>query len=140
MLFQTHIQNAMHVSGGEGLWIRCLVKLHNGSQNGRMASLTHSMISCLSFIRFDSLAASYQAQATDYQNVSVRLGFLLVLDLVGTGNAGTPHLSSLIQTRTVHRAGEDIPRLLVIVRVPGNRKRPSDLTKAAKGNSNVSRS
>ena len=28
---------------------------------------------------FDALAASYQAQTTDYQNVSVRLGFLLVL-------------------------------------------------------------
>lgn len=88
---------------------------------------------------FESLAASYQAQATDYQNVSVRLGFLLVLDLVGTDNAGTPHLSSLVQTRMVQRPREDTPRLLVIVKVPGNRKRPSDLTKAAKGRSNASK-
>jgi len=81
---------------------------------------------------FDALAASYQAQATDYQNVSVRLGFLLVLDLSNNTAEGTPHLRSLVQTRSVQRPGEDHPRLLVIVKVPGNRKRPSDLTKAAK--------
>lgn len=81
---------------------------------------------------FDALAASYQAQTTDYQNVSVRLGFLLVLDLANNTNEGTPHIRSLVQTRLVQRTGEDHPRLLVIVKVPGNRKRPSDLTKAAK--------
>ncbi len=81
---------------------------------------------------FDALAASYQAQTTDYQNVSVRLGFLFVLDLSNNNNEGTPHIRSLVQTRLVQRSGEDHPRLLVIVKVPGNRKRPSDLTKAAK--------
>jgi hypothetical protein len=81
---------------------------------------------------FDALAALYQAQTTDYQNVSVRLGFLLVLDLSNNTNEGTPHIRSLVQTRLVQRTGEDHPRLLVIVKVPGNRKRPSDLTKAAK--------
>jgi hypothetical protein len=81
---------------------------------------------------FDALAASYQAQATDYQNVSVRLGFLLVLDLANKTSEGTPHIRSLVQTRLVQRTGEDHPRLLVIVKVPGNRKRPSDLTKVAK--------
>jgi hypothetical protein len=81
---------------------------------------------------FDALAASYQAQTTDYQNVSVRLGFLLVLDLANKTSEGTPHIRSLVQTRLVQRTGEDHPRLLVIVKVPGNRKRPSDLTKVAK--------
>lgn len=81
---------------------------------------------------FEALAASYQAQATDYQNVSVRLGFLLVLDLSNKTEEGTPHIRSLIQARSVPRPGEDYPRLLVIAKVPGNRKRPSDLTKAAK--------
>jgi hypothetical protein len=81
---------------------------------------------------FDALAISHQAQATDYQNVSVRLGFLLVLDVANNNNEGTPHIRSLVQTRLVQRTGEDHPRLLVIVKVPGNRKRPSDLTKAAK--------
>jgi len=83
---------------------------------------------------FDSLAALYQAQTTDYQNVSVRLGFLLVLDLSNNTNEGTPHIRSLVQTRLVQRSGEDQHRLLVIVKVPGNRKRPSDLTKTAKTN------
>jgi Helicase conserved C-terminal domain len=81
---------------------------------------------------FDALAASYQAQTTDYQNVSVRLGFLLVLDLTNNSNEGTPHIRSLVQSRSVQRTGEDHSRLLVIVKVPGNRKRPSELTKAAK--------
>jgi hypothetical protein len=81
---------------------------------------------------FDSLAASYEAQTTDYQNVSIRLGFLLVLDLSINNDEGTPHIRSLVQTRPVRRTGEAHPRLLVIVRIPGNRKRPSDLTKAAK--------
>lgn len=81
---------------------------------------------------FDSLAVSYQAQTTDYQNVSVRLGFLLVLDLSNNTNEGTPHIRSLVQTRLVQRSAEDHHRLLVIVKVPGNRKRPSDLTKTAK--------
>jgi hypothetical protein len=81
---------------------------------------------------FDALAASYEGQTLDYQNVSIRLGFLLVLDLSNDPDMGTPHIRSLIQTRQMHRAGEDHPRLIVIVKVPGNRKRPSDLTKAAK--------
>lgn len=84
---------------------------------------------------FASLAASYEAQATDYQNVSVRLGFLLVLDLVKPGTSGTPHLSSLVKAQSVQRVGEASPRLLVIAKVPGNRLRPSDLTRAAKSNS-----
>jgi hypothetical protein len=52
---------------------------------------------------FDALAASYQAQTTDYQNVSVRLGFLLVLDLANNTNEGTPHIRSLVQTRLVRK-------------------------------------
>jgi hypothetical protein len=87
----------------------------------------------LSDSSFESLAASYQAQTTDYQNVSVRLGFLFVLDLVSTNDQGTPHISSLVRAQSVQRVREDSSRLLVIVKVPGNRKRPSDLTKAAKG-------
>jgi hypothetical protein len=81
---------------------------------------------------FDSLAASYEAQTTDYQNVSIRLGFLLVLDLSINNGDGTPHIRSLVQTRPVQRIRENHPRLLVIAKIPGNRKRPSDLTKMAK--------
>ncbi len=81
---------------------------------------------------FDSLASAYQAQTTDYQNVSVRMGFLLVLDLTSVGGEGTPHLRTLVQARSVRRSGENFSRLIVIVKIPGNRNRPSDLTKLAK--------
>jgi len=81
---------------------------------------------------FDTLAAWYAGQATDYQNVSIRLGFLLVLDLATPNRDGTPHLSSLMETREVHRSGEKLPRLMTIVKIPGRRLRPSDISKSAK--------
>jgi hypothetical protein len=81
---------------------------------------------------FDALFKSYAAQTTDYQNVSIRLGVLLVLDLATPNREGTPHLTSLFEMRHVRRCGESQPRLILIVKVPGRRKRPSDLTKLAK--------
>jgi hypothetical protein len=81
---------------------------------------------------FDAIADSFAAQSTDYQNVSIRLGFLLVLDLVASRPEGTPHISTLFETRDIRRTGEFVPRSITIVKVPGRRMRPSDLTKAAK--------
>lgn len=81
---------------------------------------------------FDALCKSYAAQTTEYQNVSIRLGVLLVLDLATPSCEGTPHLTSLFDMRQVRRCGESQPRLILIVKVPGRRKRPSDLTKLAK--------
>jgi hypothetical protein len=81
---------------------------------------------------FDALATWYAGQTTDYQNISIRLGFLVVLDLTTENREGTPHLTSLFQTRGIQRQGEDVQRVVTIVRIPGRRKRPSDLTKAAK--------
>jgi len=81
---------------------------------------------------FDAIADSYAAQTTDYQNVSIRLGFLLVLNLVASNSEGTPHISTLFEPRDIRRIGEAVPRSITIVKVPGRRMRPSDLTKAAK--------
>ena len=81
---------------------------------------------------FDALFSSYAAQATEYQNVSIRLGVLLVLDLATPNREGSPHLTSLFEMRQVRRCGESQSRLILIVKVPGRRKRPSDLTKLAK--------
>lgn len=81
---------------------------------------------------FYALAKSYAAQTTDYQNVSIRLGILLVLDLATPNREGTQHITSLVQPQLVQRIGEDQPRHIIIVKVPGRRKRPSDLTKLAK--------
>ena len=81
---------------------------------------------------FDALFKWYAAQTTDYQNVSIRLSVLLVLDLATPNREGTPHLTSLFEMRRVYRSGESQSRLILIVKVPGRRKRPSDLTKIAK--------
>ncbi len=81
---------------------------------------------------FDALFKSYAAQTADYQNVSIRLGVLLVLDLATPNREGTPHLTSLFEARRVHRSGEDQSRFILIVKIPGRRKRPSDLTKLAR--------
>ncbi|QDT45679.1 hypothetical protein Pan241w_58060 [Gimesia alba] len=80
---------------------------------------------------FDNLIAEYSAQAADYQNVSGRLGLVLVLDQTTSAN-GTPHISTLVKPTQLTREGESIPRMLVFIKVPGERLRPSDLTKQAK--------
>lgn len=80
---------------------------------------------------FDSLASHYAGQTTDYQNVSIRLGFLLVLDLTAPKVEGTPHLRSLMQCHSIQRIGETEPRHVVIVKVPGRRYLPSDISKNA---------
>mgnify|MGYP006972342915 CR=1 FL=1 len=81
---------------------------------------------------FDSLATAYAAQTTDYQNVSIRLGILLVLDLTTQNREGTPHITSLFETRHIQRTGEAQPRLVLIAKVPGRRVVPSELTRRAK--------
>ena len=81
---------------------------------------------------FDALARSYSAQTTDYQNVSIRLGVLLVLDLVTPNREGTPHITSLFDVRYVRRVCEVHSRLMLIVKVPGRRKTPSELTKVSR--------
>lgn len=87
---------------------------------------------------FEALASAYAAQSTDYQNTSIRFGFLLVLDLTTTNSEGTPHIRSLVHTQDVKRTKEDFIRKLVIVKVPGRRMRPSDLTQLARTNSRKS--
>lgn len=80
---------------------------------------------------FESLTSEYSNQAADYQNVSGRLGFVLVLDQT-THDSGTLHISSLVKATELARKGESVPRMLVFVKVPGERVTPSELTKLAK--------
>ena len=81
---------------------------------------------------FDALETSYAAQTTDYQNVSIRLGVLLVLDLATPNRQGTPHLTSLFSVATIRRPNEDEARMMLVVKIPGRRRAPSELTKLAK--------
>lgn len=80
---------------------------------------------------FENLGRLYSAQTTDYQNISIRLGFLLVLDQTKRPNLGTPHISTLVKPTKVQRDGEPEARLVIIVNVPGRRCSPSELTKLA---------
>lgn len=82
---------------------------------------------------FEALEQYYIDQTIDYQNVSIRLGFLLVLDLSEMRNSGTtPHISSLVRPIMVEHIEESERRLVIIVKVPGRRLPPSDLTKSNK--------
>jgi hypothetical protein len=86
---------------------------------------------------FQALTKAYAAQTTEYQNVGLRIGILLVLDLTRTLTEGTPHIESLINVQKVNRTGENESRFVIIVKVPGRRLRPSDLTKNAKRRSKI---
>ncbi len=80
---------------------------------------------------FDGLNAAYSNQTYDYQNVSARIGFMLVLDQTDRGGASS-HISSLFQTVQMTRFGESEPRSILIVKIPGERLRPSEQSKKGK--------
>ncbi len=88
-----------------------------------IAEIKREMADC----SFEALEKAYAAQAVDYQNTNIRLGFLLVLDLTEKRN-GTPHIAGLVKSSAVTRSGEDDSRLLVTVKIPGRRRVPSDLS------------
>lgn len=77
---------------------------------------------------FDNLEQCYSTQGVEYQNTNVRLGILLVLDLTKK-DGGVSHIESQVKVVDVLRPGEDCPRSLVIVKVPGRRKTPSALSR-----------
>lgn len=76
---------------------------------------------------FGALERAYSAQAAEYQNTSIRLGFVLVLDLAEVRAGGSIHMSDLVQARQLIRNGEKEPRWLVFVKVPGRRLPPNQL-------------
>jgi hypothetical protein len=57
----------------------------------------------------------------------VRLGFMTALDLTMRA-AGDPHISKCFETR-IQKFNDDVERLIVVCRVPGNREMPSMLSK-----------
>lgn len=76
---------------------------------------------------FEALERAYSAQAAEYQNTSIRLGIVLVLDLTEVRASGSIHMADLVQARQLIRSGETEPRWLVFVKVPGRRLPPSEL-------------
>lgn len=74
----------------------------------------------------EALLGKYGAQAAEYSNTSVRIGFLLVLDRSRPdGSAG--HIEEKVAVRTVRKPGDSMDRMLVIIVMPSNRKRPSSM-------------
>jgi len=74
----------------------------------------------------DALLRRYGAQATEYSNTSARIGFLLVLDRSrADGSAG--HIEEKVAVRTVRKSGDREDRMLIIIVMPGRRKRPSSM-------------
>ncbi len=78
------------------------------------------------YCSFENLKKEYAAQSSEYQNTNVRLGILLVLDLTGKED-GAGHISNQVKVVDIVRKGEESPRNLVIVKVPGRRRTPSQL-------------
>jgi hypothetical protein len=74
----------------------------------------------------EALRIAYGAQATEYSNTSARIGFLLVLDRSDRdGTSG--HIESKVTVSTVLKPGDTEPRTLVVIVMPGRKKRPSQL-------------
>lgn len=80
----------------------------------------------LSNASFDNIIESYASQTTEYQNTGIRLGILLVLDLTEKKH-GVAHVTEQVQAYAIQRVNEKSKRGIVIVRIPGNKLRPSEL-------------
>jgi hypothetical protein len=73
-----------------------------------------------------ALVRKYGGQSTEYFNTNIRVGFLFVLDRSrADGTAG--HLRDKFSVHEVRKDGEAEPRLLIVMTMPGKRKRPSGL-------------
>lgn len=73
-----------------------------------------------------SKKGAYLNQAATYQATDVRIGFVVALRVKAFPQAGAhPHLTSLFTHATVDVTGDDDPRHLVLVEVPGNRSSPA---------------
>jgi len=76
---------------------------------------------------FEALSQKYIAQASEYQNTNVKLGFLLVLDLTEERLHGAGSIEDHVKVEIIESEHSIIKRAVVIVRVPGRRKTPSSL-------------
>lgn len=71
---------------------------------------------------------AYLKQVVTYQTTDIRIGFLVALRHKAFDPTGPPpHLSALIGHTTFDVPGDQVPRHIVTVAVPGSRTRPSDM-------------
>lgn len=79
------------------------------------------------FDEWDVAVAGFLGQAVAYQQADVKLGSLAILDLTKR-DAGVPDFEQCFEVRERQIAGEK-PRYVLVMRVPGNRMRPSDMSR-----------
>lgn len=73
--------------------------------------------------------AAYIKQAVTYQATDVRIGFLVVLRLAPPRDKSpAPHLTDYISHTTVDIEGSASGRHVVMVEIPGNQTKPSEMT------------
>lgn len=71
---------------------------------------------------------AYLKQAVTYQTTDIRIGFLVSLRHKAFDPTGAPpHLSALIGHTVFDVPGDEVPRHIVTVSVPGSRTKPSDM-------------
>lgn len=75
---------------------------------------------------FAALRSKYIGQASEYQNTNVKLGFLLVFDWTTRAN-GIGSIEEHIKVEKIKLSDSEIERAVVVVRVPGKRKTPSEI-------------
>ncbi|OQO89656.1 hypothetical protein B1813_22390 [Saccharomonospora piscinae] len=72
---------------------------------------------------------SYMKQAVSYQATDISLGFLVALRLKAfPSGEPLPLITSLFNATTINVPGDKAPRHLILVSVPGNKTRPSDMS------------
>lgn len=78
---------------------------------------------------FKALARKYINQTISYQVTNVRIGFLAVLDLSISSEQPSPHITTLFHATEVQLQEELDKRLVIILKIPGNRQYPSSFSR-----------
>ena len=73
--------------------------------------------------------AAYIKQTVAYQATDVRIGFLVVLRLASPRDKSpAPHLTEYVSHTAVNVEGSASSRHIVMVEIPGNQTKPSEMT------------
>lgn len=75
---------------------------------------------------FEAIRSNYLGQGAEYLNTDVKLGFLMVLDLTKKPH-GMRSFESNIEVEIIKKDNDPIERAIVVIVVPGNRKKPSEI-------------
>ena len=79
------------------------------------------------FDEWDTAVAGFLDQAVAYQQADVKLGGLAILDLTKR-DAGVPDIEQCFEVSERRIIGAK-PRYVLVMRVPANRTRPSDMSR-----------